>query len=1056
MGSQPNFDPDSPVPLLTDAVVANPGSGLVANAVDRYGPLPAKPPRRRRPLRWLLTTLVLAIAVLGALVYEARTSWLQARWLPGYAQSMTFTVEEGATDRVQYPLKGPFDQRLGYVRLPSVLNKLQANGFMIERQARMSPEMLNYAGASLYPPYREKTQAGLDIIDYQGRVMFDFQYPRQVFASFEQVPDLMVQALLFIEDRRLLDGNEPALNPAVNWGRFLKAAVFKVGDVINLDTPSMGGSTLATQIEKFRHSENGVTGSVEEKLRQMVSASVRVYQGGMDTMPARRQLVLDYINTVPLSAAPGVGEVNGIGDGLYVWFAADVSEVTRLLNLQNAKGDELARQGLALRQVIALMIAHRRPSYYLVQNREDLAQLIDAHLRLLGRKGVISSTLMQAAQAQPLYFRHFRSNPAVVPSASGKGVNMVRSRLSTLLDVSLYDLDRLDLAVTTTLDRELQDQVTRHLRNLRDPEVARQNGLVGEYLLKPGQAGNLRYSFTLFERTPAGNQVRVQTDNTDIPFDINEGSKLELGSTAKLRVLASWLGIIAELHQRYAGQSADNLAKLQEPDNDVLTRWVLEQLQAQPDMALDVLLDLALERRYSASPAEVFFTGGGVHTFNNFKREDNGRIPTVRESLQESINLPFVRMLREVVNHITYQQWSDVHAVLKDDKDPRRKEVLERFIDREGILFLSRFWDKYAGKPADERLEMFLSGLKLTPVRAAVIHRYLFPDADTDTFVAFMQEQLSHQPMDRKTLERLYDRYGPDRYNLQDQGYLARVHPLELWLMGYLMRQEKPTFSGAVDASRQQRQEVYAWLLRTRAKNARDSRVRSMLEVEAFSELHRRWRELGYPFEHLVPSLATALGSSGDRPAALAEFMGIILNGGERIPAQRIEKLAFAQNTPYEVHVNHPLPPARQVMHPEVAYALKRALADVVNKGTARRLQGAFLRPDGRPLVAGGKTGTGDNRLVVNTGGQKVKSRALSRTATLVFYLGDYHFGTLTAFVPGDAAKAYQFTSALPAQVLKGIAPILQPALQQAAEQAERFPTRYWLDGVTAAEAYAP
>ncbi|MEZ5506549.1 MAG: hypothetical protein R3F38_11490 [Gammaproteobacteria bacterium] len=139
-----------------------------------------------------------------------------------------------------------------------------------------------------------------------------------------------------------------------------------------------------------------------------------------------------------------------------------------------------------------------------------------------------------------------------------------------------------------------------------------------------------------------------------------------------------------------------------------------------------------------------------------------------------------------------------------------------------------------------------------------------------------------------------------------------------------------------------------------------------------------------------------------------------------------------------------------------MAYALKKALADVVNKGTARRLQGAFLRADGRPLVAGGKTGTGDNRLVVNTGGQKVKSRALSRTATLVFYLGDYHFGTLTAFVPGDAAKAYQFTSALPAQVLKGIAPILQPALQQAAEQAERFPTRYWLDGVTAAEAEAP
>ena len=34
---------------------------------------------------------------------------------------------------------------------------------------------------------------------------------------------------------------------------------------------------------------------------------------------------------------------------------------------------------------------------------------------------------------------------------------------------------------------------------------------------------------------------------------------------------------------------------------------------------------------------------------------------------------------------------------------------------------------------------------------------------------------------------------------------------------------------------------------------------------------------MGYPFASLTPSLATAIGSSGDRPAALAELMGIIL-----------------------------------------------------------------------------------------------------------------------------------------------------------------------------------
>jgi hypothetical protein len=47
-----------------------------------------------------------------------------------------------------------------------------------------------------------------------------------------------------------------------------------------------------------------------------------------------------------------------------------------------------------------------------------------------------------------------------------------------------------------------------------------------------------------------------------------------------------------------------------------------------------------------------------------------------------------------------------------------------------------------------------------------------------------------------------------------------------------------------------------------------------------------------------------------------------------------------------------------------------------------------------------------------------------------VFYIGDTHFGTLTAFVPGRTAEAFKFTSALPVQVLKGMAPILTPYLQ--------------------------
>jgi len=53
----------------------------------------------------------------------------------------------------------------------------------------------------------------------------------------------------------------------------------------------------------------------------------------------------------------------------------------------------------------------------------------------------------------------------------------------------------------------------------------------------------------------------------------------------------------------------------------------------------------------------------------------------------------------------------------------------------------------------------------------------------------------------------------------------------------------------------------------------------------------------------------------------------------------------------------------------------------------------------------------------------------LNRTATFVFFIGERHFGALTAYVPGPAAADYRFTSALPAQILKSMAPLVAQAI---------------------------
>ena len=928
---------------------------------------------------------------------------------------------------MRYPQHGPFDQRLGYTELPRFIERLEARGFELTAQTRFSPDLIDYVDRGLFPPYREKTRTGLDVLDCRAGPLYDFRYPYRGYADFAAVPPVVAQALLFIENRDLLDESRPMLNPAVDWVRFARAAAAQVGRMVKEDLDAPGGSTLATQIEKYRHSPDGITYDAREKLRQMVSASVRAYREGEQTLPVRRNLVLDYLNTVPLSAAPGHGEVNGLGDGLWVWFGADFERVNELLSAPEGQGDTLKAQGLALRQVVALMIAHRRPSWYLARGREELTRTTDAYLRLLtGRQhqpGDARRAVAAAAVPRP------GREPAVLP-ATGKGTTAVRTRLAGLLDTSLYSLDRLDAELGTTLHGGLQQAVGAYLNRLSDADFARSQGLIGDRMLNPATLGAVRYSFTLVERTPGGNRVRVQTDTTDQPLDINEGSKLELGSTAKLRVLTTYLEIVAELHGRLAELDVPALRQVEVARQDNLTRWAIDHLATASDRSLPAMLEAALERRFSASPAENFFTGGGVHTFGNFNRSDDAREPTLREALQASINLPFVRLMREIVRHTMYQVPGSTARLMEDAEDPRRAEYLARFADREGQTFLRRFWRKYQGRSPEEMRTLLLDGLRPSAERLAAVFRYLEPEAPPEALAAFLGRRLGDAQLSESRIAQLYTRHAPEAFDLPDRGYVARVHPLELWLVGYRMRNPQASLSETVAASADERQAVYRWLFRTRSRSAQDSRIFTMLEVEAFLDIHRRWARLGYPFGHLVPSLATALGSSGDRPAALAELMGIIVNDGVRLSTRRIDRVRFATDTPYETAFSVRPGVGEQVMAPEVAAALRGALSDVVESGTARRLAGSFRLADGSALTLGGKTGTGDNRIVVRgrTG------LALNRTATFVFYLGPRHFGTLTAYVIGPNAAAYRFTSGLPVQILKSMAPVLVPHLAPEAD----------------------
>ncbi len=190
-----------------------------------------------------------------------------------------------------------------------------------------------------------------------------------------------------------------------------------------------------------------------------------------------------------------------------------------------------------------------------------------------------------------------------------------------------------------------------------------------------------------------------------------------------------------------------------------------------------------------------------------------------------------------------------------------------------------------------------------------------------------------------------------------------------------------------------------------------------------------------------MPSLATAIGSSGDRPDSLAELMGIIANDGQRQPAVDIDSLQFAAGTPYETSLR-PIPAeARRVMAPEVAATLRHALQGVVERGTAQRLKGGYQAADGSPIPLAGKTGTGDNRFdSFGAGRRLIASRVVNRSATFAFLIGDRYFGIVTIYVPGPQAAEFHFTSALAVQLVRALAPAFGPLVEAVPSNGETPP----------------
>ena len=231
-------------------------------------------------------------------------------------------------------------------------------------------------------PRRQCQQRGAGT---KGAPLFQYAQSEFLFKGINDIPPLLVKTLLFLENRDLDHPAASWQNPVIEWDRMVKALFYYIGAKFYLPVPVQGGSTLAVQLEKFRHSPHGRTDTPLEKLRQLVGASLKAYRAGKNTRAWRERIIVDYFNAVPLAAAPGYGEIHGLGEGLYAWFGTELEDALKAIKepgITAAKVD-------AYKQVLTLLVSVRSPSAFLVDDRPGLEEKVRQFAKLMAREGII-------------------------------------------------------------------------------------------------------------------------------------------------------------------------------------------------------------------------------------------------------------------------------------------------------------------------------------------------------------------------------------------------------------------------------------------------------------------------------------------------------------------------------------------------------------------------------------------------------------------------------------------------------------------------------------------
>src|SRR6185436_2130149 len=105
--------------------------------------------------------------------------------------------------------------------------------------------------------------------------------------------------------------------------------------------------------------------------------------------------------------------------------------------------------------------------------------------------------------------------------------------------------------------------------------------------------------------------------------------------------------------------------------------------------------------------------------FVNFDKSEDSRMFSLREGLQHSVNLVYIRLMRDLVQFHLARLPYDPHSVLVDPENPQRKKMLDEIAEQESRRVLSDAYSRLHNLPSEAIVER-IAGKSTTPRRLAM------------------------------------------------------------------------------------------------------------------------------------------------------------------------------------------------------------------------------------------------------------------------------------------------------------------------------------------------